>query len=187
MKDMTMQRALLGIPAVGCLIVAIRHGGGFTGVRSLLIVAAVVLVVTVFLAVLPSGARSTVTGHGHGDTRRSIARHEAGHALAARQLGGRVRSARMYSGTRGGLVQATLPNGSPLAVVTFLVAGQIAAETSEGSGGDNHHIRQELRGLPSAQARRIRSQATRDARRMVARNPGQLNRDAARLEEAGRL
>jgi hypothetical protein len=193
MNDQTMQRALFAIPAVGLLMLCIRFGGGFTGFGALvaglqvIAVAAVVaagLVVAVRLSGRPAGRGGVA--HVHGGQREDIARHEAGHAVAARAVGGRVTSARIYSGDRGGLVQARIPEG-PMPAVTFLIAGQIAAGTTAGAGADNAAIRRELRGLSGADARRLRVQATRDARRILARRSGELRRDTDTLIRKGHL
>lgn len=194
MNDQTMQRALFAIPAVGLLVLCVRFGGGFTGFGPLVAGLRVIGVAALVLAGLTvaarwGGGRSSTRGgvaHVHGGQREEIARHEAGHAVAARAVGGRVTSARIYHGDRGGLVQARLPEG-PLPAVTFLLAGQVAAGTTRGAGADNAAIRRELRGMPGPDARRIRRQATRDAHRILARHSGALHRDAATLTRKGHL
>lgn len=143
------------------------------------------------LALLVAGRSATrsermATGHVHGGRRATIARHEAGHAAAARALGGRVESAVVYPGERGGMVYARIPDG-PLPAVTFLAAGEMAAGTSAGCGGDQAEVRRELRGLPSAERARIVRQGRADARRIVRRQSSRIRRDAAVLDEKGRL
>ncbi|MFR9807083.1 hypothetical protein ACL02T_33020 [Pseudonocardia sp. RS010] len=128
---------------------------------------------------------TTVRGHLHGGRDgKLIATHEAGHVAATRALGGRVRSARIWDD--GGLVQATIPD-TPLAAVTFLRAGAVAAGTSRGAGADNDAIRKELRAIPARERRDLERQATRDARRIVSRASTQIRRDAATMRERGRL
>jgi hypothetical protein len=130
-----------------------------------------------------TGRMVSVTGHGH--DRPTIARHEAGHAAAARALGGRVRSAQISN--NGGLVKATLPTSSSQAAVTFWLAGQVAAGTTHGAHGDDQLIRRELRGFPSSERRQVLRAANADAHRIVRRHAGRIDRDTDRLDQKGRL
>jgi hypothetical protein len=149
-----------------------------------------VLVVVGLLALVAKagGGRVTsgrfVAGHSHGGPTRTIARHEAGHAAAARALGGRVVSA--TADRHGGYVDATIPN-SPRAAITFLLAGRRAAGTGAGCSADDAAIRAELRTVPRAERGQLRRDADRDARRIVNGNRGQIRRDAERLEREGSL
>jgi hypothetical protein len=193
MNDQTMQRFLYAIPAVGVLVLCARFGGGFTGFGALLAGLRLIGVAALVVAGLVLAARLSgrSAGHGgvahvHGGQREDIARHEAGHAVAARAVGGRVTSARIYSGDRGGLVQTRLPQG-PLPAVTFLIAGQIAAGTTTGAGADNAAIRRELRGMSGGDARRVRTQATRDATRILARRSSEVDRNTDTLIRKGHL
>lgn len=184
---------LLAIPALALLVLFVRTGGitvwpdlaGLARVGAGLVAVLAGLVVLAGIGRAGSGRRR-LHGHGHGGDRPTIARHEAGHAAAARAVGGRVTSAVMYSGERGGLVQARIPDG-PLPAVTFLMAGEIAAGTSRGTAGDRAAIRKELRGLSGSDAARVRRTATRDARRIVRRAAGRIDSDARTLERKGRL
>lgn len=140
----------------------------------------------------PSAGRYiAVKGHAHGpastSTRRLIAKHEAGHAVAARALGGKVVSAEVYDDGEGGMVWARLPSNSAEDAVAFLLAGQIAAGTSRGSSADNAAIRAELRTVKGSERSQVRRDATRSARRIVSKNSGQIRRDAATLDKHGRL
>jgi hypothetical protein len=190
MNDQVMQRWLFAIPAAGVLIACARFGGGFTGTAALARVGVAALVLAGLALMVATrarvGAGAGRVAHVHGGLRGEIARHEAGHAVAARALGGKVLSAQIYRGDRGGLVQARIPAG-PLPAVTFLLAGQVAAGTTRGADADNAEIRRELRGLPRAEQRHITRTATRDARRIVARHGARLRRDTATLTERGRL
>lgn len=135
------------------------------------------------------GRYISVHGHAHGagsGTRRKIAKHEAGHAVAAEALGGQVVSAEIYDGDRGGLVQAHLP-GDPKTAVAFLLAGQYAVNSSEGASGDNDAIRKVLLEVPSRERGQVKSQAKREARRIVSSQAGEIRRVAAALDEKGRL
>jgi hypothetical protein len=127
-----------------------------------------------------------IQGHTHAGDRPLSARHEAGHAVVARGLGGRVRSGTLNrDGT--GYVDAELPDDNPRDVVAFLVAGQVAAGTTRGAGGDERLIRAELRRVPRAQRAGVRRDATRDARRILSSRSGEVRRDAATLMRKGRL
>ncbi|MHA6623905.1 hypothetical protein ACU61A_00715 [Pseudonocardia sichuanensis] len=147
-------------------------------------------VTSVATPALAAGRYVKVHGHAHGATgsrlRRKIAKHEAGHAVAARALGGRVLSAVVYDGDRGGLVHARLP-GEPQAAVTFLLAGQYAVNSSEGAGADNDAIRKVLREVPSKDRAQVKAHAKKHARRIVSSRSGEIRRDARTLDEKGRL
>jgi len=184
---------LFAIPAVSLTVLCVRFGGGFTGFGALTATAAVVAVAVLVVALARGGAgrlagRSvSVGGHAHGPNGRAvIARHEAGHAAAARAVGGSVTSARVYPGESGGLVQARIPVGA-LPAVTFLLAGQIAAGTTDGADADDAAIRRELRGLPGRDRTRVRRQAGADAHRIVTAHATRIGHDAERLDRKGRL
>jgi hypothetical protein len=139
---------------------------------------------------LPGGARA-VPGHSHSGTRARVARHEAGHVVAARAVNGRVTSAALHS-TGGGLVQwyhRSHPGEEKLRQhnITFLLAGEYAAGTGAGCSGDRSAVRSELRRLPSKDRGRVMSRAKSDARRIVSARSGEINRIAKRLDEKGKL
>lgn len=135
------------------------------------------------------GSRSTsgrsVAIRGHGHDRPTIARHEAGHAAAARALGGRVRSATVTNSS--GLVRAQLPTSDAQAAITFWAAGAAAAGTHAGAHADEQLIRRELRMLPPEDRRRVEHAARADAARIVRQHAGRIDRDAVRLDQKGRL
>jgi hypothetical protein len=94
MSDDLMGVAIFAIPA-GCLaVLAIRFGGGITGPASLgwaAAVAVIGLAVMFTRTTISRGSaamgRMGVKMHGHGAGGRAlIARHEAGHAVAAKAL-----------------------------------------------------------------------------------------------------
>lgn len=135
-----------------------------------------------------AGGRSvTVRGHAHvhkGGGPHRASRHEAGHAAAARGVGGKVRSARVFSdGT--GLVNATVPDAR--SAITFLLAGQIANGSTEGAGADNALVRRTLREFPARERSSVLAGATQEARRIVRQRSGQIDRDARTLDRRGRL
>lgn len=133
-----------------------------------------------------AGRMVAVRAHSHGGGRATIARHEAGHAVAARALGGRVRSAEMDD--HSGLVQAVLPTDDPGAAITFLRAGQYAAGTNRGAGADDDEVRRILRKeVPAVDRAAVRKAAERRARQIVRSRKGQIRRDAKTLGEKGRL
>jgi hypothetical protein len=180
-------KALLAAAALGLLLAVQR--GALDGLGP-----ALLLVLLAAVAVWALGGRSTagrsvaVRGHAHGSgALQEVATHEAGHAVAARALGGRVRSATVSADGRSGLVRATLPTQSSQAAITFWAAGRIAAGTSRGASADDDLIRRELRTVPSAERGRMRRAAERDAARIVSRSAGPIRRDAARLIERRRL
>lgn len=125
----------------------------------------------------------SVQVHGHGSDRPTIAVHEAGHAVAARKVGGKVLSATMTD--HEGLVRAEVPDER--AAVAFLYAGQYAAGTRRGAHGDEAAIRAELKRLPANERAAAHKAAKADARRIVSRHRGEIRRDAAVLNDRGRL
>jgi hypothetical protein len=137
----------------------------------------------------PAMGLMQVRGHAHGtgsNLRRKIAKHEAGHAVAAEAVGGRVLSAEVFDGEQGGLVRARIPN-TPLARATFLIAGQVAVNSAEGAGADNDEIRRVLRDVPGRERGQVKAQAKRDARRIVSAHSGAVRRYTRTLNEKGRL
>lgn len=154
---------LIGCIAVGWWV-AYRPGGG---------------------RVSTTGRMVSVRGHGHGATRTKIATHELGHAWAARELGGVVRSVTVTNS--GGLVRATLPTSDPQAAVTFYAAGAAAAGTREGAHADEACIRRELRAVPRGQRKQVEKAGRRDAQRIARKHAREIERDAAVLAERGRL
>lgn len=139
---------------------------------------------------LAGGRYVQVRGHVHGrgsGLRRLIAKHEAGHAVAARALGGQVLSATVSPTGDAGLVQARFHENDPVKVIAFLKAGQYAVGTSSGAGADDAAIRAELRTVPREDRSRVRREAERTARRIVSSRSGEIRRDAARLNEKGAL
>lgn len=187
MNSQTIGPIACVVAATVCAVQAVRSFNGFggLGVAVLVLVAAPIVVGLLHLTARSglSGRMVAVAGHGH--DRATIARHEAGHAAAARALGGRVRSARITN--HGGLVMATLPTSDSQAAVTFWLAGQVAAGTPHGSGADNQLIRRELRGLPSAERRQVLRASTADANRIVRSHAGRIDRDTVTLDTKGRL
>lgn len=187
-----MGLAIFAVPA-GCLaVLAVRFGGGITGLAPLGWAAAVAVVALAVMFTRPVFSRGSaamgrmgVKMHGHGVGGRAlIARHEAGHAVAAKALGGRVESAVMTD--HGGLVRARIPAG-PLSAVTFLLAGQIAAGTTEGAGGDNDLVRKELRAVPGSERGQVRRDAAAAASRIVSSHGGAITAYARKLNDKGRL
>jgi hypothetical protein len=174
-----MMRNLAAVAVLVAGLLLARHNGA-------VLVAA--LVIAYFLG--KSGGSSPalaggryVAGHAHGE-RKLISRHEAGHAVVARAVGGRVRSATMTD--NDGLVRARIPD-DPVKVVAFLAAGRYAAGTGRGCSADYAAIRKELRGVPSKHRGQVKCDGLRLARRTVAARSGEIRRSAARLSQHGRL
>ncbi|MGH3611385.1 MAG: hypothetical protein ACRDRK_01935 [Pseudonocardia sp.] len=150
---------------------------------------AALLVAAVVLFVATRSMR-TATGHAHAgpvvkSARREAARHEAGHMAAARYVGGRVTSARLNP-DGGGYVEARIPD-TPRARVAFLLAGAEAAGTTRGAEDDFAAVDRELARLSGGERHQVLRDARSDARRIVSRRAGEIERDAARLQERGRL
>jgi hypothetical protein len=137
--------------------------------------------------VLAGGARKlAVRGHSHAGDKPKSARHEAGHAAAARALGGKVHSATLNrDGT--GYVDATLPRDDARDALVFLMAGRKAAGTSRGAGHDKAAEARILAKVPADQRAKVRRTAERQASRVVSAQSGRIRRDAATLMERGRL
>jgi hypothetical protein len=149
--------------------------------------AGVALVAAVGVALILGGAARmrTVGGHSHAGDRPLSARHEAGHAAAARALGGRVHSATLNAdGT--GYVGASIRRGARPAVA-FLLAGQYAAGTRRGAQHDEAAIRRELSRVTASERAGVRRAAEQEARRIVSSQSGRIRRDARVLMERGRL
>ncbi|HEY9354636.1 MAG TPA: hypothetical protein VIP28_15345 [Nocardioides sp.] len=145
----------------------------------------------VIALLLAGGVRlAAVGGHAHGGNRARVAQHEAGHVVAARAVGGRVRSARLHS-NGGGLVTWDM-SARPLAEevesnLAFLKAGELAAGTTEGCSGDQAAIRRQLRRLPAGERSAAQSRANAKARSIVSSRHGEIRRVADRLNQKGRL
>ena len=130
------------------------------------------------------------SGHAHSGTRARVAKHEAGHVVAARRVGGRVKSADVYAGG-GGLVTWTGINGSEreqvVANIAFLRAGRYAAGTGAGCSGDDAAVRQMLRYLPTTDRAAAQRAGEAEARRIVSSNRGEIRRIANHLDRKGSL
>lgn len=171
-----MTRLIVGGAILGLLL---AHAG--SSAAGVLVLGGAAVAIWALAGRRPAGRLAggrAVMSHGHG-TQRIISRHEAGHAAAARALGGRVRSMRMWKD--GGEVQATLPTSDPQAAITFWRAGRYAAGTGAGCSADDGFVRRELRDVPRADRARVRRDADRDARRIVRQRAGEIRRTAARL------
>jgi hypothetical protein len=170
------------IAAVAVLVAGLllaRHHGG-------ILVAA--LVIAYFLG--KSGTSSPalaggryVTGHAHGE-RKQVAKHEAGHAVAAKAVGGYVKSAWMTDDQ--GLVHARMPN-DPVKRVAFYAAGRAAVSSGRGCSDDDAAIRGVLGEVPSKHRGQVKREGIRLARQIVSSRRGEIRRYAARLNEKGRL
>jgi hypothetical protein len=175
--------ALAAMSATGVLVWPERIG------RSVVCLRALARFVASLATPAPAMGLMQVRGHVHGtgsNLRRKIAKHEAGHAVAAEAVGGRVLSAEVFDGEAGGLVRARIPN-TPLARATFLIAGQVAVNSAEGASADNDEIRRVLREVPGRERSQVKAQAKRDARRIVSAHSGAVRRYTRTLNEKGRL
>lgn len=179
----------LGLAVAGGLLLALgtRVPGMSGGAALLLILGGLALLVV-------RRASTGAPGHGHGHTRESVARHEAGHVVAARAVGGRVLSARVDDGGwlsgPSGRVEWDM-SGRPLRAevegnVAFLAAGRHAGPGS-GCSGDMAAIDRQIRRLPAAQRSAVRRAGESRARQIVSSRRGEIARTAARLDERGRL
>ncbi|MBN9759863.1 hypothetical protein Ae406Ps2_6343c [Pseudonocardia sp. Ae406_Ps2] len=195
-RDVVISGLLWAVPAVGTLVLVIRRGGwidGAVSIRAALRSVGIVLGGTAAIwmlvrlrSAMPRTGQMSVQGHGHGSTRALIARHEAGHAIAAQALGGRVVRGTMTDDS--GLVSAVLPGKvGEQGAVTFLLAGERAAGTSRGTSGDRAAIRTELRGLDTRQRREVMHRARKDAARIVRTRRRQIDQVADRMNRTGRF
>jgi hypothetical protein len=180
-------RFYLALAAVVALLVATRTDilGGHAGAVGL---AAVAVLAWLIWNVPPGGkspaaAGRVVTGHGHG-ARKFIARHEGGHAVAAKAVGGRVTSAWMTDSE--GAVSARIPN-DPTSRVAFAAAGRYAVGSGRGCSDDDAAIRRILREVPSKQRGQVRRDGIRLARRITSSRSGEIKAYARKLESKGRL
>lgn len=130
------------------------------------------------------GGGKPVPGHFHGGNRRQVARHEAGHYVATKAVGGRVHSAELSDGNRpSGMVWSTLPNAR--ADIVFLMAGRSAGGSGSGCAGDDQLIARTLREFPARDRGRIRRMCQAEADRIVASRGGEIRRIADRLDRNG--
>ena len=173
-------RSVIAVAVIvgGLLIAQNPNAGGW-------LVAALVVA-----GLLTTTGRLAIGGHLHAGTRSTTARHEAGHVVAARAVGGRVKSAQVH-GNGGGLVRWTGIHGSEreqvVANIAFLRAGRYAAGTGEGCGGDDESVRKMLKYLPPAERSAALREGEAQGRRIVASRQGEINKVADRLDERGRL
>ena len=129
--------------------------------------------------------KRTVPGHSHSGNRRHVARHEGGHFVTAKAVGGTVRSAHLSSGSNPhGMVHATVPNAK--AEITFLLAGRAAAP-GVGCSTDVTLAKKTLREFPRHQRSAVWTECERAARRIVASRGGEIARVADRLDKNGHL
>jgi hypothetical protein len=172
------------IAAVGVLLAGLKLATAGHPVLLLVAVgvAAVLWVGSGAKGAAPAGARY-VSGHAHG-LRNFIAKHEGGHAAAAKAVGGRVESAWMTDDE--GLVMARIPD-DPVKVVAFLAAGRAAVNSGRGCSADDAAIRQELRRVPSKERGQVKREGLRLARRIVSSRSGEIRRFANQLNEKGQL
>ena len=141
--------------------------------------------------------RRGLTGHVHSGPRSTVATHEGGHVVVARGVGGRVKSARIYS-DGSGLVTWTGAGKTDyeqvVNAVAFLQGGRYAAGTSEGCGdgwlfksGDALSVEQVLKYLPTDQRAKARAEGERKGARIVSSRGGEIARVADRLDQRGRI
>lgn len=191
-----LRTALYCSPAAGLLVLflVVIHGDvlpHLDGINPALPGSVAVAVILLVLRLRSRGGRvSVVAGHIHGGTRHRTARHEAGHWVAAKAVGGRPTSATIHN-NGGGFVSWTGTRGSDrqqvVAAVAFLDAGRRALGSSEGCSGDKDSIRATLRYLPSAERSAARREGEAWARRIVSSRSGEIRRVASRLDQHGRL
>lgn len=191
--EAVLRTALYCSPAAGLLVLflVVIYGDvlpHLDGINPLL--PGSIAVAVILLVLRARSGRVSVVGHIHGGTRQRTARHEAGHWVAAKAVGGRPTSATIHN-NGGGFVSWTGTQGSDrqqvVAAVAFLDAGRRALGSSEGCSGDKNSIRATLRYLPSAERSAARREGEAWARRIVSSRSGEIRRVAARLDQHGRL
>ena len=149
----------------------------------------VVALISVVVAVVlwkTAGSPRAVTAHVHGGTTRDIARHEAGHVVVIKNLGGKVDRAEAHEDW--GFVEGRPPRGAkPVHDIAVAAAGQVAAGTNRGCAWDDSLIEDALRRVP----RRERDQTRKDgfdlAAQIIRDRAGEMRRYEKRLYEKGRL
>jgi hypothetical protein len=176
----------LGIVVLGGVALGVYHG-----VVSVIDSGALPLWPLLALLVFPllrmGPAARSAAGHSHGDDLATVRRHEAGHVVAGRAVGGRIRSARVSRWSGSGWVDWDPPQwpirdaAGAQAQLTFLMAGELAAGNSEGCGYDRASVEHFLRAVPAGQRGRVRSAASSHARRIVSSRRAEIDRVARRL------
>jgi hypothetical protein len=116
---------------------------------------------------------------------RETARHEAGHAIVARRLGGYVYKVIIRPDGSGATYIRKM--SSLVHEVAVSYAGEYAAGTSRGCSGDHALTRAYLRMAPNSERARVHREGRALARRMVSRHSGAINSMAKRLLEKGQV
>lgn len=131
------------------------------------------------------GGNRLAVGHSHPGSLRHSARHEGGHAAAARALYGRVTEARLYP-DGSGYVEAYIPD-NPHDRMVFALAGAAAVGDDIGAQDDLASVERTSRLVPRGEREAIRRSAERAARNIVRQHAPQIERDAATLLRYGKL
>lgn len=116
---------------------------------------------------------------------KTTARHEAGHAIVARKLGGYVYKVVIRPDGSGTTYVKKM--GSLVEEVAVTYAGEYAAGTSRGCSGDHALTRAYLRMAPNSERARVHREGKALARRMVSRHSGAINSMANKLLERGHV
>lgn len=116
-----------------------------------------------------------------GSDRWGTARHEAGHVVAARRKGGRARAKLVDD--RKGFFTGTLPSrASDVDEAVVLLAGRAAGGARHGGATDRANAKRLLSGTGVSVG-----QAEAQARRLVAQNRAEIDREADQLYRNGRI
>lgn len=179
------------LAALGCVVLGVvllgKAAATYNGFGTLLAagiaLGAVALLVVLRTAFSSIGGREI--GHSHAGPRRAAARHEAGHVVVTRAVGGHVSSAWIRN-DGSGLVRGSLPD-NPEKEIAALLAGQLAEGSSVGAGWDNAAINSRLKRLPANQRAGVLSRAKGRARSALFWRGGQVTSIENRLYKNGSL
>lgn len=187
MGDRCLAAIVCGFPPVALLIWAIKYGitwpSWAVAGASLVPAAWIIGVLLVLILIGTYYAGSVGAGaHVHGGKRSAIARHEAGHIVAARALGSRVTTTSVsnsggyvgWSGTKG------TPRQQAVNGIAFLRAGEHANPGLDVSY-DNACVAWWQRKVPPSQRAAVRREGDALARRIVRQRSGEIDRTARKL------
>jgi hypothetical protein len=178
--------------AIGIVIISSLAAGIYFIVISAIDSGVIPLWPLVILILIPLGRlfgpreMRSASGHSHGNDMDTLRLHEAGHVVAGKAVGGKIKSVTVSPWT-GGWVEWNPPKWpitdaeGAQSQITFLLAGELAAGSREGCNYDRASVEYFLRKIPSGQRESTRRAATRHAQQIVSSKRSEINRVARRL------